>query len=77
MDMSRSFVGGLLARLTGPMHFRLIVQPLVGIGLGIRDGLRDAKAGRAGPLRHRPSWHANPRRRPPGGSSVLPGACRH
>lgn len=46
METSRSFVTGLLARLTGPMHFRLIVQPVVAIGLGIRDGLRDAKAGR-------------------------------
>jgi hypothetical protein len=36
----------LIARLTGPMHFRLILQPLVAIALGIRDGLKDAKAGR-------------------------------
>ena len=36
----------LVARLTGPMHFRLILQPLVAIALGIRDGLKDARAGR-------------------------------
>lgn len=46
MEAHRSFAEGFLARLTGPMHFRLIMQPLVAIGLGIRDGLRDAKAGR-------------------------------
>jgi hypothetical protein len=28
------------------MHFRLILQPLVAIALGIRDGLKDARAGR-------------------------------
>jgi len=36
----------LVARLTGPMHFRLVLQPLVAIALGIRDGLKDARTGR-------------------------------
>jgi hypothetical protein len=36
-----NFVG----RLDGPMHFRFIVQPLVAMLLGIRAGLRDARAG--------------------------------
>jgi len=40
------FLADLVARLTGPLHFRLILQPLVAIALGIRDGLKDAKAGR-------------------------------
>ena len=40
------FLEDLVARLTGPMHFRLILQPLVAIALGIRDGLKDARAGR-------------------------------
>ncbi len=40
------FLEHLVARLTGPMHFRLIMQPLVAIALGIRDGLKDARAGR-------------------------------
>jgi len=40
------FLEHLLARLTGPLHFRLIMQPLVAIALGIRDGLKDARAGR-------------------------------
>ncbi len=34
---------GLRARLSGPFHLRFIVQPLVAIVLGIRDGLRDAR----------------------------------
>jgi hypothetical protein len=33
-------------RLTGPMSFRFILQPLVATLLGIRDGLNDARAGR-------------------------------
>jgi hypothetical protein len=37
------FVGGLLARIEGPMHFRLILQPLVALYFGVRDGLRDAR----------------------------------
>lgn len=32
-------------RLTGPMALRFVVQPIVATLLGIRDGLRDAKAG--------------------------------
>jgi hypothetical protein len=40
------FLEHLVARLTGPMHFRLILQPLVAIALGIRDGLKDARASR-------------------------------
>jgi hypothetical protein len=35
----------LLGRLDGPMHIRLIVQPAVAILLGLRAGLRDARAG--------------------------------
>jgi uncharacterized membrane protein YedE/YeeE len=35
----------VLARYTGPFHFRLIVQPIVAIVLGIRDGIRDARDG--------------------------------
>ncbi len=36
---------GLAMRLSGPGGFRLIIQPIVAIALGIRDGLLDAKAG--------------------------------
>ena len=36
----------LLGEWHGPLAFRLIVQPAVGAFLGIRAGLRDARAGR-------------------------------
>jgi len=32
-------------RITGPANLRLIIQPVVAIAFGIRDGIRDAKAG--------------------------------
>lgn len=34
-------------RVGGPMTFRFILQPLVAVTLGIRDGLRLARTGRA------------------------------
>ncbi len=37
----------LAARLTGPMHLRLIIQPAVATILAIRAGLRDAHQDRA------------------------------
>ena len=37
------FIDGLLARVEGPFSFRLIVQPLVALFFGIRDGARDAR----------------------------------
>lgn len=36
----------LMARLSGPFHFRFLLQPLMASLFGIRDGLKDAKAGR-------------------------------
>jgi len=36
----------LLGRAGGSMHVRLVLQPLMAILLGIRGGLRDARAGR-------------------------------
>jgi hypothetical protein len=46
MDLyPRSFDEGLLARLTGPGKARFLIQPLVAILLGIRDGVADAKKG--------------------------------
>ena len=42
-----SFVDGLLARIEGPMHFRLILQPLVALFFGLRDGVRDARERRS------------------------------
>ena len=36
----------LAARVSGPMHFRLVMQPLMAIIFAIRDGRKDARAGR-------------------------------
>jgi hypothetical protein len=38
-----SFIDGLVARIEGPMNFRLILQPLVALFFAFRDGLRDAQ----------------------------------
>ena len=35
-----------IGRLNGPLSFRLVIQPLVAAGFGIRAGLGDARAGR-------------------------------
>ena len=34
-------------RFDGPLHFRLIMQPLMAIFLAIRDGAKDAREGRS------------------------------
>ena len=36
----------LMDRITGPMNFRLIMQPLVAAGFAIWSGVKDARAGR-------------------------------
>ena len=36
----------LLGRASGPLHFRLLIQPIVSTGLAVRAGLRDAREGR-------------------------------
>jgi hypothetical protein len=43
---SHAFFADIPARLTGPGRFRFVLQPLVAIVLGIRNGLADAQAGR-------------------------------
>jgi hypothetical protein len=40
------FVTDFIGRFDGPLHFRLFVQPLVAVLLAVRDGSRDARAGR-------------------------------
>jgi hypothetical protein len=35
----------LIDRVSGPLHFRLLIQPAVALVLGIRDGLGDARRG--------------------------------
>ena len=42
----RSFWEDLIGRLGGPITFRLILQPSIAGILAIRDGVKDAKAGR-------------------------------
>jgi hypothetical protein len=47
MDLfPRSFAEGLGARMSGPGKGRFVLQPLVAIALGIRDGMADAKQGK-------------------------------
>ncbi len=36
----------LIARVTGPMKFRLVLQPAMALILGIRFGLKDAREGK-------------------------------
>ena len=47
MDLfPRTFSEGLEGRLTGPGRFRFVLQPMMSIALGIRDGIADAKQGK-------------------------------
>ena len=36
----------LIGRLTGPLTFRLILQPVMAMIFGIRDGIKDAREGK-------------------------------
>ena len=44
MSLPNNVVEGIIARIGGPMSLRFVFQPLVGLLLGIRDGMMDAKA---------------------------------
>ena len=46
-DTITRFFNDLVNRVSGPMHFRLIMQPLMAIIFAIRDGRKDARDGRA------------------------------
>ncbi len=37
----------LLARPSGPLAIRFVIQPLMAMGLAVRDGLRDARTARS------------------------------
>jgi hypothetical protein len=39
------FLNEIVERITGPLRFRFIVQPVIAVLLGMRDGRLDAKAG--------------------------------
>jgi hypothetical protein len=43
---SQEFVDNLSTMISGPGKFRFVVQPLIAVALGLRDGLRDVKEGR-------------------------------
>jgi hypothetical protein len=45
-DIFLRFWHNLLARDSGPLHFRFVLQPLVAAAFAIRSGRRDAREGR-------------------------------
>ncbi len=44
--LTHRFLEDIVARLHGPGRFRFVLQPLVAIAFGTRDGIKDARAGR-------------------------------
>jgi hypothetical protein len=46
MDMVSRGLDQLLGRVSGPMHFRLVMMPVTVAILAIRAGIKDARAGR-------------------------------
>ncbi len=50
MDEISRAVEQLLGRASGPMHIRLLIQPVVAITIAIRAGLRDARENKSPPL---------------------------
>jgi hypothetical protein len=45
-DTITTFVTDMIGRVDGPMRFRLVLQPLMAVLLALRDGRKDAHAGR-------------------------------
>ena len=45
-DILARFAHDMAERLSGPMTFRLVLQPLMAVILAIVDGLKDAKIGK-------------------------------
>jgi hypothetical protein len=45
-EIWQRIIENLLARFDGPMHFRLIVQPVMALFFATLDGVKDAKAGK-------------------------------
>lgn len=39
-------IENLLGRLDGPLHFRIILQPLMAVIFALIDGIKDAKSGK-------------------------------
>jgi hypothetical protein len=44
-DMLSRIAENMVSRVTGPMKFRLVLQPLMATFFAFRDGLKDARAG--------------------------------
>jgi hypothetical protein len=45
-DVLQRMIENFSSRLTGPMQFRLYLQPAMAIFFGIRDGIKDASEGK-------------------------------
>jgi hypothetical protein len=45
-DIWLRFAGNMVDRVSGPMKFRLVLQPTMAALLAIRSGLKDARAGK-------------------------------
>lgn len=46
-DLMARIARDLLDRITGPMHFRILLQPLMAVIFAVIDGWKDAKAGKS------------------------------
>ena len=45
-DLVRRITEDLVARVTGPMKFRLVLQPCMALFFAVREGLKDAREGK-------------------------------
>ena len=46
METLTRIIDNLIGRLDGPLHFRIILQPVMALFFAAVDGIRDAKAGK-------------------------------
>ena len=46
-DIIARFIDNIIGRVSGPMNFRLLLQPLMALIFAFRDGKKDAHEGRA------------------------------
>lgn len=47
MSFFSAYWTDFIGRFDGPLHFRLIMQPVMAIAFAVRDGNRDAREGRS------------------------------
>jgi hypothetical protein len=45
-EFFQQFINAIYLRLTGPLHFRFILQPVMALVFAVIDGIKDARAGR-------------------------------